>query len=79
MRENKLTTPFSAEKYKILWKKGNSVVAESSDGKIVRRNSCYFQALKDRDLTKMGQKRMDREGESSNGKDKVESENTKTL
>lgn len=59
--------------------KENSVVAESSDGKIVRGYSCCFQALKDRHLTKIGQKRMDKEGESTNGKDKVESQNTKTL
>lgn len=49
-KENKLTTPFSPIEHTVVWKSGNSVAAQSPEGKIVRRNSSHFQPVKERDL-----------------------------
>nr|AIK27535.1 polyprotein [Chilo suppressalis] len=48
-KENKLTTPFSPSEHTVLWKAGNSVVVQSPEGKIVRRNSSHFKPIKNRD------------------------------
>ena len=76
-KENKLSTPFSPVEHTVLWKKGNSVVAESENGKIIRRNSTHFQSIKNRDLSKVGemkQNKMEKERESietAEGKEKM--------
>lgn len=51
-KENKLSTPFSPIEHTVLWKSGNSVAVESPDGKVIRRNSSYFQPIKQRDLSR---------------------------
>lgn len=53
-KDNKLSTPFSPEEHTVIWKRGNSVVARSPNGKEVRRNSTYFQRIKERDTNKVG-------------------------
>jgi hypothetical protein len=53
-KENKLSTPFSPTEHTVIWKSGNSVAAQSHEGRVVRRNSSYFQPVKDRDLSRFG-------------------------
>lgn len=53
-KENKLSTTFSPSEHTVVWKSGNSVAAQSPEGKIVRRNSSQFKPIKNRDLSRFG-------------------------
>ncbi|CAH0729588.1 unnamed protein product, partial [Brenthis ino] len=53
-KENKLTKLFSPEEHTVVSKKGNAVVAQSQDGKIIKRNSTHFQKVLDRDVGTLG-------------------------
>lgn len=68
---NKLTTPFSPIQHTVVWKKGNSVAAKSPDGKVVRRNSTFFQPVKDRNIKELG---LYKENYKTNGRNSIEEE-----